>query len=130
MVGLSRQIVSYLFVGVASAVVDVGTLQALLLAGSGTTAAVSVAFVVGLVFNYVCQQRLTFRARHSLRSALRFLAVVAVNYGQTLLFVHGTLLLGGTAVLGKLLSLPSVAVVGFVAGKFWTFRDTAAQPPG
>lgn len=130
MAGLSRQIVLYVAVGVASAIVDIGTLRALLLAGNGTTTAVSLAFVAGLVFNYVCQQRLTFRARHSLQSALRFLAVVAVNYGQTLLFVHATLLLGGTVVIGKLLSLPCVALVGFVAGKFWTFRETAGQPPG
>lgn len=119
---LGRQVLSYLLVGVASAVVDVGTLQGLLWIDAGTTLAVSVAFVIGLVFNYVCQQRLTFRASHSLASALRFLCIVGFNYAQTLAFVHAGLWLGASALAGKLASLPTVALVGFLAGKFWIFR--------
>jgi putative flippase GtrA len=124
---LIRQFISYGVVGVLSAVVDIGTMQSLLLTGASNAVAVTVAFLVGLIFNYLCQQRLTFRAQHSTQSALRFLCVVSFNYLLTLGFVYTGLWLLDSALLGKLASLPVVAAIGFVAGRYWIFPSVHSQ---
>jgi putative flippase GtrA len=118
---LIRQFISYGTVGVLSAVVDIGTMQSLLVLGANNVVAVTVAFLITLVFNYLCQQRFTFRVRHSMQTAMRFLCVVGVNYLLTLGFVYLGLWLLDSALLGKLTSLPVITLIGFVAGRYWIF---------
>ena len=101
---------------------DIGMMQALLLQGSHYTLAASAGFALGLVVNYAFHAKLTFRASGNAWSPLRYLCLVAVNYGLTLACVALAGQLLGGPMPGKLLSLPLVAVNGFLVGKYWIFR--------
>ena len=117
-----RQFLVYVAVGVLSAVIDIGSMQVLLRADAAYQLAVSAGFVAGLVFNYAAHQRLTFRARHSITSLWRFGVLLLLNYILTLLCVELSVRMFDDVLAGKLLSLPIVAMNGFVLGKYWVFR--------
>lgn len=119
---MRRQFFVYLVVGVLSALVDIGTMQVLLWLGFDYRMAVTLAFAVGLVFNYLCHERVTFRARRSLGTLARFAVLVLVNYGLTLLCVQLSVMYSGNVMPGKLVSLPLVAINGFLWGRYWIFR--------
>ena len=108
--------------GALSALVDIGLLQVLLLAGVVTPLAVTSGFLAGLVVNYIFHQNVTFKARASLPTILRFMVLVLLNYGITLGFVHAAELLGFGVIAGKLASLPVVVANGFLLGKYWIFK--------
>ena len=117
-----RQFLLYLVGGVASALIDVGLMQFLIYSGVDYVTATSAGFIAGLVFNYVYHATVTFTAPPSRRSMGRYLAVVAMNYLFTLACVALAVHLTGLAVVGKLLSLPLVAINGFILGKHWIFK--------
>jgi len=118
---IARQFLVYVIVGVLSAVLDIGTMQLLLAAGFGYPLAVSAGFVVGLLFNYVTHQRVTFKAKHSFRSVWRFAVLLLLNYALTLGCVEVGVQVLDSVLAGKLLSLPLVALNGFVLGRYWVF---------
>ncbi len=122
---LQRQFLVYAGFGLLTAVLDVGALQGLRLLGWSTTAAVTIAFILALVFNYVCHQRYTFAAVHSLPVLLRFLALVGFNYLLTLGCVWLGEQLLDSVLLGKLVSMPLVTITGFLLGKYWVFPPAA-----
>lgn len=126
---IRRQFLLYVTVGLLSAAIDIGLMQLLLGAGTGPGLAVSAGFAAGLVFNYLTHLRLTFRATHSLRVLLRFGVLLALNYGLTLACVELSLRSLGSVLPGKLLSLPVVAVNGFVLGRLWVFRQSRPAAP-
>lgn len=117
-----RQFLLYLAGGVASALIDVGLMQFLIYSGVDYVTATSIGFIAGLVFNYGYHATVTFTAPPSGRSMGRYLAVVAMNYLFTLACVALSVHLLGLAVVGKLLSLPLVAINGFILGKHWIFK--------
>ena len=117
-----RQFLLYLAGGVASALIDVGLMQFLIYSGVDYVAATSVGFVAGLIFNYGYHATVTFTAPPTGRSMGRYLAVVAMNYLFTLACVALSVHLVDMAVVGKLLSLPLVAINGFILGKYWIFK--------
>jgi putative flippase GtrA len=117
-----RQFMVYIVVGVLTAILDIGTMQLLLLAGVAYPLAVSVGFGVGLLFNYLMQQRVTFKAAHSFKSLWRYALLLLLNYLLTLGCVELGVRMLDSILLGKLLSLPLVAVNGFVLGRYWVYR--------
>ena len=127
---LQRQVLVYVGVGLLTAVLDVGTLQGLLLVGWSTTGAVTVAFLLALAFNYICHQRYTFSAVHSLPALLRYLGLVGFNYLLTLGCVWLGEQLLASVLAGKLVSLPLVTLTGFLLGKYWVFPpdNTSGSP--
>lgn len=119
-----RQFGVYVAVGVLTAIVDIGLMQLLLMAGFDHRVAVSAGFVVGLLFNYVTHQRVTFKATHSRRSVWRFVVLLLLNYGLTLGCVEVGIQAVDSVLAGKLLSLPLVALNGFMLGRYWVFART------
>lgn len=119
---INRQFILFLSVGCMCAVVDVSTMQLLILVGSHYGMAVSVGFFVGLVLNYAFHANLTFKASTSISSLGKFLIVAIFNYLITLIFVFVSFRLIDNAMLGKLMSLPVIAVNGFLLSKFWVFK--------
>ena len=117
-----RQFLLYLAGGVISALVDVGLMQLLIHGGANYVVATSTGFAVGLIFNYGYHATVTFTSQPSGRSVGRYLAVVAINYLFTLACVALSVHLADTALVGKLLSLPLVAINGFILGKHWIFK--------
>jgi len=119
----SQQFVIFSLVGIISAVMDVGLLLALVQTGAHAYLALTVAFFFGLGINFWLHARLTFQTRLSTKNTVRFLAVVGMNYGLTLgvvfIFEH----LGLSYVLGKIISLPLVAIHGFLWSRLWVFKS-------
>jgi putative flippase GtrA len=120
---MTRQFLIYIGVGVLSAIVDIGTMQTLLWLAVDHRIAVTVGFGVGLVFNYLCHERFTFRAKRSTATLVRFAVLVLMNYGLTLLCVQLGIALLDSVLAGKLASLPIIAANGFLWGRYWIFRQ-------
>ncbi|RFP11908.1 MULTISPECIES: GtrA family protein [unclassified Duganella] len=119
---LQRQFLVFVAGGVLSALVDIGLMQLLLGAGAAPLAAASAGFVAGLMVNYAFHARVTFARLTQRHSLPRYLCVVALNYGITLLLVWLAQTLLGMPLAGKLASLPVVAANGFLLSKFWVFK--------
>ncbi len=117
-----RQLLTYLFGGVLSALIDVGLMQLLIWQGVHHIPAASAGFVTGLLFNFAYHARMTFAAPMSRASFARYLCVVGINYLLTLACVEAAVQLAGLPVVGKVASLPLVAASGFVLGKRWIFK--------
>lgn len=120
---IRRQAFNYIAIGLLSAALDIGVLQVLSALSFDYWMATSAGFAVGLVFNYVCHLRITFGRSHSMRSALRYISVVGLNYLLTIGLVSGSVVLWQQPLPGKLVALPLVAILGFTAGRFWIFRE-------
>jgi putative flippase GtrA len=120
--GRLRQPFMYLIGGCLCAAIDVAVLQLLIAAGASYVVATSAGFFVGLAINYAFHARLTFRTISTAYNFFRYLCVVGINYLITLAFVGGSVSAFGFPLLGKLASLPIIAVNGFLLGKYWIFR--------
>jgi putative flippase GtrA len=79
-------------------------------------------FLAGFVSNFLLHSRITFRAAYTHAQLLRFMMVVLLNFLLSMCIVFAFQEGLNAALLGKLLSLPLVAVNGFFLGKYWVFR--------
>ncbi len=118
---VTRQFSTYILVGIVCAVIDVGLMQLLIFLGMHYMAATTIGFVTGLLINFLLHTQITFNTRYSHHALLCYLVVVGANYLLTLLVVelfHHWLEM---AILGKLISLPLIAINGFLLGKNWIY---------
>jgi len=119
---MRRQFAVFVAGGLACALADVGLMQLLIQAGTLPTAAASAGFAAGLLLNYIFHSRVTFSTAPGTTNFARYLCVVGINYLMTIACVA----LAGAAfdnpLAGKLLSLPLVAVNGYLLGKYWIFK--------
>ena len=116
-----RQILIYCVVGLATTVLDVGTLAALLRLGVQYMAATTVAFVSAVAFNYLTHASVTFEASRSLASFLRYGVILALNYLLTLAMVAASNHWLANPIIGKIASIPIVAAIGLFGGRHWIF---------
>lgn len=117
-----RQFAVYVSGGLLCALVDIGIMQALIGHGVHYASATTAGFAAGLLVNYAFHARVTFAAKASPASFMRYLCIVGVNYLLTLACVAVFEQLAGSPLAGKLLSLPLVAGNGYVLGKYWIFK--------
>lgn len=122
LLGHSRQFAVYLSGGVLCALIDIGIMQLLIHRGVYYASATTAGFLAGLLVNYAFHSRVTFNAGATPMRFARYLCVVAVNYLITLACVGAALALLGSPLAGKIVSLPLVALSGYVLGKFWIFK--------
>lgn len=118
----ARQFAVFVAVGLLTAAVDVGLLQLLTGAGARPVPAATAAFAVAFVLNFALHARVTFGTVWSARAVRRFAAVVLGNYGITIALVAASAALLTSPLPGKLVSLPLVAVNGFLWSKHWVFK--------
>ncbi len=125
---VARQAQFFVFVGggMLCALLDICVMQLLIRAGVGYQVGASVGFVSGLMLNYAFHKYLTFKAAENYHF-VRYLCVVGINYALTMACVAlGVLVLGDpeahSALIGKLVSLPLVAVNGYLLSKYWIAR--------
>ena len=118
----TRQFAVFVTGGLICALADVGLMQLLLQAGVQATAAASAGFAAGLLVNYAFHSRVTFNAAANPASFARYLCVVGVNYLVTIACVAAASAAFDNPLAGKLLSLPLVAVNGYLLGKYWIFK--------
>jgi len=117
-----NQFVLYLLVGGTSAVIDVGLMKVLGLLGVHYMLAANAGFVAGLGANFMLHSRLTFRTSYSHGTFARYLGAVFANYLLTMLCVSAFHYWLDMPVLGKMLSLPVVAINGFYLSKHWIYK--------
>ena len=122
-----RQFLVFVSGGVLCALIDIGLMQWLLLRGCHPVAASSAGFGAGLAVNYAFHAKLTFRTVTGGRSLARYLCVVALNYLLTIALVSLAQWLVGSPLAGKLVSLPAVAVNGYLLSRWWIFRPAPGQ---
>jgi len=119
---ITSQIIKFTFVGLISAVVDLCTLYISIELGVYTYGAISVAFFLGLITNLWLHARITFETKLKTENSIKFLLIVGMNYGITLGMVFVSQQMWQIYLLGKLASIPMVAINGFLWGKYWVFR--------
>lgn len=117
----------YILVGVVTAAIDVGLMQFLFFIGIHYLISTTVGFAAGLFVNFLLHTRVTFGVPYSHTSLARYIAVVAANCILTLLAVEIFHSWTGTPLLGKVLSLPLVALNGFLLSKYWIYRTVGAK---
>jgi putative flippase GtrA len=112
----------FVAIGLASALIDIIVLQSLVWLGFHFTVAVTIGFLVGFSVNYFGHTRITFQKQETIQNVLGFVLVVLLNYFITLLCVALSEGMLGSVLIGKLISLPVVAVHGFLWGKYLVFK--------
>ncbi|UZK03138.1 GtrA family protein [Venatoribacter cucullus] len=119
---ISKRFIVYLAVGVVCAAVDIGLMKLFMFNGVNYLIAATVGFVAGLILNFFLHTWVTFNAQYSHSAFGRYLVVVFANYILTLISIAVFQYLVDMPVLGKLISLPVVAVNGFLLIKYWVHR--------
>jgi putative flippase GtrA len=122
LVGWARQFGVFIAVGLVCAAVDVGAMYALMRAEVSPLVSASWGFALGLCLNFLLHSRMTFKVSASWQRLMRFLWVVALNYGVTLACVGAASFWLASPLLGKLVSLPVVALNGFFLSRIWVFK--------
>jgi putative flippase GtrA len=117
-----RQFGVFVAGGLLCAGVDIGLMQLLIEGGTHHTAAASAGFVAGLLVNYAFHSRVTFEQAASKSSFARYLCVVGLNYVLTIACVALAVSLADNPLAGKILSLPLVAVNGYLLSRYWIFK--------
>lgn len=117
-----RQFALFVLVGLFCAALDVGVMFWLLGVGFSPLSSATWGFVLGFVLNFFLHARMTFKAQADAVRLWRFVCVVALNYGVTLGFVAGASFWMDSPLVGKVVSLPVVALNGFVLSRLWVFR--------
>ncbi len=117
-------IIIFLFIGVTSAIIDVGSLYILKKFFSlGDIIAISIAFLLGLIFNYICNTYLTFKSRISKERFIRYLILVIINYLITLFLINILIeLFTVNIILAKIISLPIIVVISYSVSKSWVYK--------
>lgn len=118
-----NQATVYIMVGIGSAVIDVGLTQLLLSFDVHYLTAVTFGFVVGLVINFLLHSHITFKEVYTLKTFARYILVVLFNFVLVLFFVQLFQNWLSLPILGKIISLPVVAVSGFVLSKYWIYKS-------
>jgi putative flippase GtrA len=117
-----RQFAVFVTGGLICAAVDVGLMQLLIAGGTHYASATTAGFAAGLLLNYAFHSRVTFAQAATPVNFARFLCVVGINYLLTMACVSLSVPLLDSALVGKLASLPLVALNGYLLGKYWIFK--------
>jgi putative flippase GtrA len=117
-----RQMALYIAGGLLCAGIDIAVMQLLIGNGMHHSAAASAGFLSGLVVNYTYHSRLTFKQAATKSNFVRYMCVVGVNYVLTIACVALAVSLIDSPLTGKILSLPIVAVNGYLLGRYWIFK--------
>jgi putative flippase GtrA len=112
----------YLIGGILSAAVDVAIFQILLFYEVNLFYATTIGFTVSLCINYLFHAKFTFSSKVHSSSFAKYLIVVAFNYMITLGMVIFFSWLISSALVGKIVSLPIIAIIGYFSGKYWIYK--------
>lgn len=119
-----RQVFIFLFVGVTSAIVDVGglfILNNIFLIPSYTS--ITIAYFISLMYNYLAHTLFTFQSNVNISNIFRFIILVIFNYSLTILIVFIlTVWLFLSVIWAKVVSLPIIAFSTFMLSKYWVYK--------
>ena len=87
-----------------------------------STLSISIAFISGLIFNYICHTYFTFGKSATKGNFIKYLMVVMINYLLTLTLVNFQLALGFSIILAKIITLPIIAIITFILSNKWVYK--------
>lgn len=118
-----KKILIFLIVGGCSAIIDVGSLYVLSkIILTNESLSVSIAFILGLIFNYLCHTYVTFEKSATKSNVIKYLIVVLINYLLTLGLIKLQIQFGIAIVIAKIITLPIIAVVTFILSNKWVYK--------
>ncbi|AUI67105.1 MULTISPECIES: GtrA family protein [Glaesserella] len=118
-----KRIIIFLFVGIGSALIDIGVLYVLNKnVVWENSLSISIAFICGLIFNYLCHTYFTFEKHATKSNAFKYLIVVLINYVLTLWVIKLQIQFGVDIILAKVITLPIVAAVTFILSNKWVYK--------
>jgi len=91
------------------------------------TVAVSVAYVVSILFHFTLNRAWTFQSTQGARKPqiVRYAVMAAVNYGLTVGVVNlATRMLGWTPPVGLCAATGATAICGYAMSRLWVFRTS------
>ncbi len=114
----------FALVGGASALVDVLLVFVCLRIGAAYPTAVSIGYLISLLFNFLAHKFFTFQQRLWTKGEfVRYLCLAAFNYIFTITLVSiGVEVFKISPMIAKVGSLPIIAVEGYALGRIWVFR--------
>lgn len=84
---------------------------------------VTLAFIAGLVVNYIFHTKITFGTSLEKSNAIKFMSVVLFNYFLTVSVIEiSVFAFSLNVVIAKVISLPIIAVSGFLLSKHWVYK--------
>ena len=119
---LTPQFVVYIAGGILCALIDIGVMQLMLANKYALVTSASSGFLSGLLINYVFHARVTFKNVTDPASFARYMCVVGINYMITIAIVSLGVAWWQSALLGKVVSLPIIAMNGFFLSKYWIYK--------
>lgn len=121
--GKLNQFSLFIVGGILTALVDVGATSVLLTMGVWYITSISIGFFCALCVNFFFHVKITFTVALSKMVVMKYLLIVMANYLLTLVIVMLFRHFGdGLVMLGKIASLPIVAIHGYLWSKFWVFK--------
>jgi putative flippase GtrA len=118
----SRRFGRFLVVGAVNSAVGYGLFACFILLGLVPEAALLLATIFGVIFNFLTTGHFVFADRDRSR-LLRFIAVYAAVYLFNALALRGLTLLAVPPLLAQLVLLPTAAVMTFVALRSFVFKE-------
>ena len=114
----------FLLVGGCSALIDIGALYLLskVLLWNNVLS-ISIAFILGLVFNYLCHTYITFSSKATKKNIIKYLFVVLFNYIVSLLGVNLLIIIGVDIVIARIITLPIIAVITYYLSSVWIYKE-------
>ena len=110
--------------GGGSAVIDIGVLYLLnKIAMYNKELSISIAFISGLIFNYLCHTYITFGAKATKTNIIKYLFVVLFNYIVSLLGVNLLIIIGVDIVIARIITLPIIAVITYYLSSVWIYKE-------
>lgn len=119
-----NQIVIYIVVGVFCACLDIGVMQFLIFLNVNYILAATISFFISFLINYISHTSFTFKSIVTPNSFIKFSSIVCLNYVITIGMIYAAFSTIGSALFGKVISLPVIAINGFVLSKYWAFRSS------
>ncbi len=120
----ARSLALYLGIGTFVFVIDVGSFQLLLMAGMGSTLAVTLSFALAIVLHFNLNRFLNFKSfeRSILHQLKTYLIVIFVCWMITILVIQtGVSWFGLSPVMAKVLAVAINVPIGFLGHRYLSF---------
>jgi putative flippase GtrA len=123
-----KSILLFLTVGSLSAIVNLGSFTVLWkYMGVNYQVAVSVAYVLSVIFHFTANRNITFKSHrsHYLKQVPRYLTMILVNYLITLAVTHFVVeILHLTPYIGIIMAIGITVNTSYFMSRYWVFHTT------
>ena len=119
---IAIQFVIFILVGASSALLDLYLLYALRKINLNINLSITIAYISGALLNYLLHTFLTFKKTTNKKNLSKFITVLLINYSLTLIIIYILLQLNTDLIIAKIISLPVIAVIGFILARNWIYK--------